>query len=73
MKKTSVTKTKQTKSQILSALAEDTGLTKREVTVVVGSLAALAQSHLKKNDSGEFTVPSLSINTPSNQASSQGT
>jgi len=60
-KKASVTKTKQTKSQILSALAEDTGLTKKEVTTVVDSLAALAQSHLKKNGSGEFTVPSLGI------------
>jgi len=52
---------KQTKSQILSALAEDTGLTKKEVTMVVDSLAELAVRHLKKNGSGEFSVPSLGI------------
>ena len=55
------TTTKQTKSQILSALAEDTELTKKEVTAVLESLANLAHSHLKKNGSGEFTVPSLGI------------
>ena len=53
--------TKQTKSQILSSLAEDTGLTKKEIAGVVDALADLAHRHLKKKGSGEFTVPSLGI------------
>lgn len=53
--------TKQTKSQILSTLAEDTELSKKEVTTVLDALAALAHAHLKKGGSGEFSVPSLGI------------
>jgi nucleoid DNA-binding protein len=53
--------TKQTKSQILSSIAEDTGLTKKEIAGVVDALADLAHRHLKKKGSGEFTVPSLGI------------
>lgn len=60
-KKPSPIAEKQTKSQILSALAEDTGLAKKEVAAVTDALAALASRHLKKNGSGEFTVPSLGI------------
>jgi nucleoid DNA-binding protein len=53
--------TKQTKSQIQSSLAEETGLSKKEVTMVLDSLAELAHAHLKKGGSGEFSVPSLGI------------
>ncbi len=53
--------TKQTKSQILSTLAEETGLTKKEVAAVMDALADLAQRHLKKRGSGEFSVPSLGV------------
>jgi nucleoid DNA-binding protein len=60
-KRAAVTTTKQTKSQILSAIAEDTGLSKKDAAAVLDSLAALAQSHLKNRGSGEFTVPSLGI------------
>jgi nucleoid DNA-binding protein len=59
--KASVSPTKQTKSQILGAIAEETGLSKKQVAAVLDSLANLAQSHLKKRGSGEFTVPSLGI------------
>jgi nucleoid DNA-binding protein len=52
---------KQTKSQILSSIAEDVGLTKKQVAAVLDSLAGLAHSHLKKKGSGEFTVPSLAV------------
>ena len=52
---------KQTKSQILSTLADDTGLTRKQVATVMESLSSLATRHLKKNGSGEFTVPSLGI------------
>jgi nucleoid DNA-binding protein len=53
--------TKQTKSQILSSLADETGLSKKEVTAVLDGLAKLAQAHLKKGGSGEFSVPGLGI------------
>ena len=60
-KKPAAIETKQTKSQILSTLAEETGLTKKEVAAVVDAPADLAHRHLKKKGSGEFTVPSLGI------------
>ncbi len=52
---------KQTKTQILSAIAEDTGLTRKEVAAVLDSLSTLATRHLKTRGSGEFTVPSLGL------------
>lgn len=52
---------KQTKSQILTAISEDTGLTKKEVSAILDSMADLAHRHLKKGGSGEFSVPSLGI------------
>ena len=53
--------TKQTKSQILSSLADETELSKKEVTAVLDGLAKLSQAHLKKGGSGEFSVPGLGI------------
>jgi len=44
-----------TKSQILSALAEKTGLAKKDVVVLMDELAVLAYSEVKKV--GEFVVP----------------
>jgi DNA-binding protein HU-beta len=46
---------KMTKSQILSALAEKTGLAKKDVTLLMDELATLAYSEVKKN--GQFVVP----------------
>ncbi len=60
-KKPSAITDKQTKSQILSSISEDTGLTKKEVTAVMDSLARHAQAHLQKKGSGEFTIPSLGV------------
>ncbi len=60
-KKPSAITEKQTKSQILSSIAEDTGLTKKEVTAVMDSLAEHAQAHLQKKGSGEFTIPTLGV------------
>ncbi len=53
--------TKQTKSQILSTIADNTGLSKKEVTSVLDEVAGLAHAHLKNGGSGEFSVPSLGI------------
>jgi DNA-binding protein HU-beta len=46
---------KMTKSQIFSALAEKTGLAKKDVTMLMDELANLAYSEVKKN--GQFVVP----------------
>lgn len=54
-------KDKQTKTQILSALSEETGLTKKEVQSVLQATKDLAARHLVKNGSGEFTVPEVGV------------
>ena len=59
--KTSAIKDKQTKSQIIAALSEDTDLTKKQVQSVLQSVKALAARHLSKNGSGEFVVPEVSV------------
>ncbi|NCD00835.1 HU family DNA-binding protein [bacterium] len=46
---------KMTKSQVLAELAEQTKLSKKEVTSVLDALAALGYKEVKKN--GEFVVP----------------
>ena len=52
---------KQTKSEIVTALAEDTDLTKKQVSAVLDSLAVLARRHLQSGGSGEFIVPSVGV------------
>ena len=52
---------KQTKAQILGDIAEDTGLTRKQVAGVLDSVADLATRHLKEGGSSEFTVPSLGV------------
>jgi len=59
-KLTAIAKT-QTKSQILSAIAEDTELTKKQVTEVFSSLSDLITRHIKKRGSGEFTIPDTGV------------
>jgi len=46
---------KMTKSQIMSALAEKTGLAKKEVVSFMDALAQMAYSEVKKN--GQFVLP----------------
>ncbi|HRZ95233.1 MAG TPA: HU family DNA-binding protein [Candidatus Moranbacteria bacterium] len=46
---------KMTKTQTLSALAEKTGLAKKDVAAFMDELAALAYSEVKKN--GQFVLP----------------
>lgn len=53
--------TKQTKAQILSEIAEATGISKKQVAAVLDSMADLAARHLQKGGSGEFVVPSLGL------------
>ena len=48
---------KMTKSQTLAALAEETGLSKKEVVDFMEKLVNLAYRHVKSD--GEFTLPGL--------------
>ncbi|MBT8446682.1 MAG: HU family DNA-binding protein [Gammaproteobacteria bacterium] len=59
--KTTAIRDKQTKTQILAEIAEATGLTKKDVQAVLAATRDLAGRHLKKNGSGEFTVPEISV------------
>jgi nucleoid DNA-binding protein len=53
--------TKQTKTQIIQAIAEDTDLTRKQVSEVFGSLGNLIQRHMQKRGSGELTIPETGV------------
>ncbi len=53
--------TKQTKTQIITAIAEDTGLTRKDVAAVFGSLGELIQRHMQRRGSGELTIPETGV------------
>lgn len=48
-----------TKSQLLTTLAENTGLSRRDVTAVLDELQTVIHRHLKKRAVGQFTMPGL--------------
>ena len=50
---------KMTKTQIIGNIADSTGLTKKQVTDVIGELESLIQGSIKKRAVGEFTIPGL--------------
>ncbi len=52
---------KQTKSQIIQAITDSTGLTKKEVTSVFQELGSLIERHLRKRGSGEFQIPDTGV------------
>ena len=54
-------KTKETKSQVLAAVAEATELPKKKVQEVLSALRAHAVRHLNNKGSGEFSVPELGV------------
>jgi nucleoid DNA-binding protein len=47
------------KTEILTALAEATGLTKQQVAGLFDELAALIKKNLAEQGPGEFSIPSL--------------
>ena len=49
----------QTKSQILNALAEQTGLTRKQVSSVFDGMSGLIRHDLGKRGPGSFNVPGL--------------
>jgi len=59
-RKKSIT-TKQTKTQIIQAIVEDTGLTKKQVDSVFNSLGELIQRNMQRRGSGEFTIPQTGV------------
>jgi len=61
---------KMTKSQTLAALAETTGLAKKEVAGFMDSLAELAYSEVKTN--GEFVLPGFGKLVKVNRKARQG-
>jgi nucleoid DNA-binding protein len=58
VKKKSSTKKSRTKSEILTTVATDTGLTKKDIGAVFEALTGLIKKDLKKGP-GVFTLPGL--------------
>jgi len=54
-------KDRQTKNQIISEIAEATGISKKDVKEVLASLAIQAERHLKPKSCGIFIVPDLGV------------
>lgn len=52
---------KQTKSQILRFISDETGLTLNQVRTVFATANHLAKCHLIKRGSGEFAIPEMAI------------
>lgn len=52
---------KQTKMQILRAIAQDTGLPLKQVQHVFALTSHMAKCHLIKRGSGEFSIPEMAI------------
>jgi len=52
---------KQTKTQILTAISEETGLSRKDVAGVFASMSTLISRHVMKRGSGEFSIPDCGI------------
>ena len=57
--KTTAIKTPLKKSEIYTALAEQTDLGKKDIATVLEALEQLMHRHLRKGGAGEFTLPGL--------------
>ena len=51
--------TKMTKTQIVGSIADNTGLSKKQVSDVMQQLENLIEGSIKKRGAGEFTIPGL--------------
>ena len=58
-RKLTAIKERYTKTQILTELAENTELSKKQVAAVLDELAVLIERHIKPRAVGEFTLPGL--------------
>ncbi len=52
-------RSKMTKTAILSAIADETELSKKQVDAVLEELESLIERHIRKGGAGEFTLPGL--------------
>ncbi len=59
MAKATAVKKAMTKSQILSTVAENTGLSKKDVGAVLDELSDIIGRHISKRGVGSFTLPGL--------------
>jgi len=59
VRKAPAIQTKMTKTAILTELAENTDLTRKQVSDVIDALEVLIERHIKKRSCGEFTLPGL--------------
>ena len=57
--KTTAVKESFTKAQTITTIAEDTGLSKKDVTEVLNSLGTIIERHVKPRSVGRFTMPGL--------------
>jgi nucleoid DNA-binding protein len=48
-----------TKTQIIASIAEDTGLTKKDVSAVFESMTKLIKKSLGRSGAGSFTLPGI--------------
>ena len=51
----------QTKAQVITTIAEETGMSRTDVKTVLTALANCARRHLMKRGSGQFVVPELAV------------
>ena len=58
-KKATPVKDAMTKSQVFAEIAENVGLSKKEVAAVFDELNTLIERHIKKKAVGQFTLPGL--------------
>jgi nucleoid DNA-binding protein len=58
-KKLTTIKDKLSKTQILEQIAENTGLSRKQVAAVLDSLTDVIEAHVNKRSIGEFVLPGL--------------
>ena len=58
-RKLTAVKEPMTKSAIMNEIAENTGITKKQVASVFDELNALIERHVKKRSPGKFTLPGI--------------
>jgi nucleoid DNA-binding protein len=58
-KKTTAVKDPMTKTEVFSEIAENTGLTRKQVSSVFEELSTVIERHIKKKAAGQFTLPGL--------------
>ena len=58
-KKATAVKDPMTKTQLLTELAENTELSKKEVSAVLEELANIIDRHVTKRGAGQFTLPGM--------------